>query len=160
MSDVSPQSLSGNEMVSVLGNFLKLVFFDNSRNNAKRCYRDLEEGKRVRLPSLTLADNSRTEVTLSMDISERRGKLAFSTFKKQMAAVLSRIAKEMEAGNDVPLLATADGMQRVVNLPVAFKEGDHTNVLAAGFHLKTGELELKLMYLDPSQFSAQGASAA
>lgn len=160
MSEVSSHSLKSNEMVSVLGNLLKLVFFDNSRNNAKRSFRDLEEGKTLRLPALTLPDESRTEVTLTMDCSECKGKVVFSSFKKHLAAVLGRIAKEMEAGNDVPILASEDGMQRVVNLPVAFKNDEHVNVLAAGFALKTAELELKLMYLDPSQFSAQGESAA
>ena len=159
MSNSSSLKLSNNEVAAVMGNLLKLAFFENTRTNAKRSYRELEDGKKLRLPALTVAEDSRVEVTLTMDMSERRGKLAFSSFKQHLAAVLERMAIEMQ-DNDVPMLASDDGMQRVINLPIAHKTGGHINVLALGFHLQQAELEINLLFLDPAQFASQGASAA
>lgn len=158
MTEVASQALKSNEIASVVGNMLKLAFFDNSRDNAKRSYLDLQSGKRLRLPALAIEKDARIDVLLSMDTSECQGKLGFSSFKKHLAAVLGRISQEMEAG-DVPLLASEDGKQRVINLPVAFKSGEDVNVLALGFELRTGELEIKVMYLPPNQFTKQAQSA-
>ncbi len=160
MSEISSHTLKNNEIVGVLGNMLKLVFFDNSRVNAKRTFRDALEGQVLRLPALAMPDKSEISLKLKIDASNFNGDLSFSYFRNHLGALLSRISEQMKEGASVPILSAGDGVQRIVNIPVGHAKGDEVNVLAMGFDVRHAEIMIKLLYVDPEQFKPKGEEPA
>lgn len=159
MAETSSHTLKNNEVVAVICNMMKLVFFDNTRVNAKRTFRDAEDGKTLRLPALKMQDESEVPMRLKLDASKFNGTLSFSYFRNHLGALLNRIAQQMETG-DVPVLVAEDRQQRIVNLPVGHEANGHVNVIAVGFTSGSDGLLINLMFLEPNQFQRKGEGTA
>ena len=158
MAETSSHTLKNKEVVAVICNMMKMVFFDNTRVNAKRTFRDAEEGKTLRLPALKMQDQSEVPIRLKMDVSKFNGSLSFSYFRNHLGALLNRIAQQMEK-DEVPILVAEDRQQRIVNLPVGHEANGQVNVMAVGFNSGKDGLQINLMFLEPSQFQRKVKAA-
>lgn len=150
---MSSYNLKHNDLAAVIGNMIKLVFFDNTRINAKRVYQDGVQGKLMRLPAISMPDKSQLKVHLKINASEFVGTLSFSYFRKHLGLLLSRIAETLAQG-EIEVLSAEDGRQHIFKVPVAYVLNDTVNIMALGFDMENDVLTIKLMYLESNQFKS------
>lgn len=159
MSELSSHSITPEAVLTLAANILYRAFFESSRIEAKQIYSGLDGGEARQLLRLAMDDDSELDVWLQLDESEYRGKLNYSGFKSHIGVLLARIKERLDGEGDANILESANGSEKLFNIPALVADGDAANVLVLGLGPAIpARLTLKLMYLDPSQFIQPGAT--
>jgi len=155
MAETTSHTLKNKEVVAVICNLMKVVFFDNTRVNAKRTFRDLEAGKTLRLPSIKMKDESEVPVRMKLSVKNFDGSISFSYFRNHLGALMNRIAQRGQQ-DDLPIILAQGNQQRIVNVPVGHEADGKLNVLALAFTSGKNGIMVDLMYVDPKQLQRTG----
>lgn len=150
MAETASHKLKNKDVVAFISNMLKLVVFDNTRDNAKRIFRDLHEGKTLNLPAIRMPDESEVQLRMNLDFKHFRGKPVFSQFRNHLRALLNQVMVRGQQG-DIPMWVAPDGSRRMVNLPIPMEIDGVLNVLAVGFASSDQGILINLVYVDPNQ---------
>ncbi len=157
----STHKMTSAEMLTVGANLLHKAFYDTPRDDAKRRYRALEEGRKVLLSEIGTQSGERMRATLSLDRSELRGKLNFSLLRSLVGELLNGYAQFL---NDKKPLNTFSDEKRkrcVYLLPAVARVDDVVDMLVLSIDLSVpGDFELALMFIDPKQFKQPSAATA
>lgn len=159
MSLYRTQNISQEKLLVIAANLLHKAFFDSSRVLAKRRYQQLEQGIEVFLINVRMEDGTELAVNISLDCTELRGKLNFSTFRELIGQLLAAFTKQLKEKKPLPTFAAADNRRWSYLLPAFHyskeQQGEeHTSVLILGLDVgRPGALTLELMFIDPAQFA-------
>ena len=156
MAQVQSQSISRDKFLLMAVNLLGRAFIQAPRTDAKRVYREMEEGRPIHLATVEMEDKSTARFDLSLDHGEFRGKLNYGGFRASLATLLGNItAKLQEEDPEVSVFTAGDDPNNMifgVNAVTVEAEQPNVLVLGADTGMRGNSVMLKLMYLDPEQF--------
>jgi hypothetical protein len=164
MPSIGQQSIPKDKFLMLSINLLHRQFIALGRTEAKRLYREIQEGRTAPLSTVKMEDNSTVRFQLTLDGSEYPGKLNFSAFRASLSLLLGNVSRALQEGRDVAVFSMKERPESVLfGITAVTVEDSQPSVMALGADLenKAGAIILRLMYLDPAQFArAQTATAA
>lgn len=151
--------LDPKNLADIAGNVLSTSFLRNDREQAKRLYKDLKQGKQPNLGNFVVDDQLKMPLRMALDYSEFRGPFGFPAFQAAVQTLLRNLAAQIKADKPIQTFSSDEGTGAIVyGVPgvIATQEGQH-NVLMMAFELsqdpvRQAGLVLKLMFVDPEQF--------
>ncbi len=153
MSGTAEHSIPNKNFMTMGANLLAKAFFEANRTDAKRCFRELCDGKRIGLSRVVMDDKSTIDVLLAMNCDEYCGKISFSHFREQLRLLLKRFAAALEKDEPLEVLTEQGGASSVFKMPILHSAEEQVNALILGWAATApGQLEFRLLYLDPEQF--------
>ena len=158
------KSLPTDKFLTVAINLLHKALLEASRTEAKKIYRELEDGKRVPLTNLRMEDGSMVRFDLTMNYQHYQGRLNYGSFRTGLTMLLSSIADTLrEKPETLRTFASEQNANSVLfSVTALTSEAGKPSVLVLGAD-SSGEaatVELQLVYLDPSQFARSDAAVA
>lgn len=161
MAEAINHSLSYDRFLVMAANVLHKGFFEKTRTEAKKYFRDLEGAKQIPLTRVVMEDESTMDLLLSMDLNEYCGTPSYSVFRTHLALLLNRIKKALDEKEKIEILSDEAGVSHVFKLPVLHSSASNTNVLVLGWRDRPGaQMELQIIYLDPQQFAVDKSTKA
>ncbi|MFT4875077.1 hypothetical protein [Congregibacter sp.] len=149
------KSLPTDKFLTVAVNLIHKALIEPSRTEAKSLYRDLEERKTVSLTNLRMEDGSMVRFDLSLSSEHYQGRLNFTSFRAGLTMLLSSIAEAIKKPESLKTFASEASDNSVMfGITALTSEEGKPSVLVLGADSGRGgpNVELQLMYLDPSQF--------
>ncbi len=163
MSQFQSSQMSQERFLRIAINLLFKTFIEASRTEAKKLFRGIVDGTRVALTEVEMEDGGRVRFDLALNTELYNGTINWSSFRRGLFEVLQLADKALNEQRPVKVFSgTEDANQLIFGVLGTTVEGEHTNVLALGADSSTaGAVELRLMYLDYTQFAeTAGQSAA
>ena len=143
------------KFLTVASNILYKSLIEASRTEAKKLFNTVCQGKRIALLTVRMEDGSDLRFDLSLDSSEFRGNLNFGAFRASVMQLLAAMGETLQAEKEVQVFTEENDGSVLFGLPGVSREGDQINVLMLSANMRAaGTVLLKLMYMDPQQFSA------
>lgn len=153
MNQYQDHNMEPEKFITIAVNILHKSLIDSSRDEAKRLFLEVRGGKAAHLVRVRMEDSSELNIDLALDSSEYQGKLNYAAFKNSVQAMLVRIAKQVQNGEDLNIFTDQESGDVIFHLPGVVDDGEHVNMLVLGTARSApGTLILKLQYLDVSQF--------
>ena len=156
MSTYQNFSMPPDRFLTVSGNVVYKALVEAQRADAKRLFREVSDGKRVKLMTLKMDDDTEVRFDLQLDHSEFRGdRINFKFFRNSVAGLLSSIGQVLkdEGKSEVPVFKQRGGKAMLFGVPGVTQDTGEVNVLMLAADLsEPGAVRLKLQYMDPSQF--------
>lgn len=160
MAQIQNQSLDAKKLLSAYTNSLFKAFVEGQRSDAKRMFAELDKGNVIHLLRITFDEGHNLDIGLTLDSSEFRGKLNFSAFRNSVTALAAQISAELSAENEVFLLTSDDGKETLFKIAGFTEEDKQLNaMMMSSSQPGPGQVNLKLMYIDPDQFQQDPAQA-
>ena len=107
---------------------------------------------------LTGANNGiKIPIKLELDRSEYRGQFNFPNFERSLKAMLQKFQTEVRKDKELKDLRTLTNESTggiVFNLPTGIEADGHLNVLMLGIEPQPDFLTVRLMFINPDQFSS------
>ncbi len=155
MSTLQNQSIPRDKFLLMAVNLLHKAFVEAQRTDAKNLYKTLAAGTLVRLTDVQMEDRSTLGVNLSLDRSEYCGKLNFGAFRASVGALIGNVGQTLKEGRDYPMFGEAGDGNMIFGITAVTVEEEQPNVMVLGSqtHGADAAVTLRLMYLDPVQFS-------
>lgn len=161
MSSIAEHTVSNERFLTMSCNLLAKTFFESSRTEAKSYYRSVSEGKRLALSKVVMDDESTVDVFVTLNCSEYCGRMSFSHFRDHLRLLLQRFAEALKQGEELEVLQEEGGHTSVFKMPVLHAAGEQVNAMIMGWATPlAGQLELRLLYLDPEQFRVDSDQTA
>lgn len=155
------RKMSAAQMLTIGANLLYKAFYDTPRNDAKRRYRALEDGKKVLLSEIGTEEGDRMRAILSLDHSEMRGKLNFSLLRALVGELLNGYAQFLNEKKPLNTFSDEQRKRCVYLLPATLQQEGVLDMLVLAIDLsQPGDFELALMFIDPEQFRQSAAAGA
>ncbi len=149
------------QMLTIGANLLHKAFYDTPRDDAKRRFRALEEGRKVLLSEIGTGEGDRMRAILSLDRSELRGKLNFSLLRSLVGELLNGYAQFLNEKKPLNTFSDEQRQRCVYLLPAVARVDDVVDMLVLSIDLSApGDFELALMFIDPEQFRQPTAATA
>lgn len=158
---MSPQQISLNPetLLSAILENLNMQFFAESRQESKLLFRDLQNGEQTPFMHINATKSGEIYCNLALDHSAYVGQLNFSRFRKILATMMMEISHRLEHKEDMNVLSAGEG-DMLFNIPGLVREDGATNVLVCGLRqLTPGKAVVRLLFLDPSQYTEAVVSA-
>ena len=150
------QSMPQDKFLTMAANLLYKAFLDSSRTKAKNLFREMSGGKVLALTKVQLEDKSEIRVDIALDHSEYRGAINFGAFRSSVALLISSLGEQLKKGEDVRVFsADHDSDIMIFGVTAVTHENKEPNVMVLGAEMASERpsVLLKLMYIDPEQFS-------
>lgn len=157
------KSLTADKFLKVSINLLSRALLEANRTEAKKTFRDLEEGKTVALTQLQMEDKSLVRFDLALNASQYQGRLNFGNFKLGLTLL---IANAIEALKEPEKIRTyrneRDPNSVLFGVTAATAEDGKPSVLVLGADSRSSEASvlLQLSYIDYQQFEDALKTAA
>lgn len=148
------------QLLTACANALHRSFIDASRVEAKRLFRDIDDGRQVPLVELALDDDSVLRFELQLDRRHYQGGLNFSGFRRLLGLLLYRIGERLQQQEpDLGLMNDDSGRRLLFHIPAVEAHGESFNILTLGVDVSApGVAILQLMFMDPSQYRRRSES--
>ena len=162
MSQSQSRAMPHEQFLLVAGNLLQKALVEVGRTQAKQVYRRLEGGDVVPLSRVRFEDKSLMSFFVSLDCSEFRGTLNYGAYRASLTALLANIGAAIDAKKEFRVFSEkAGGRSIIFGITALTVEQGAPNVmvLSAGPAAEPEATELRLMYLDPNQFSQSADEA-
>ena len=145
--DLDPQLFLG----ALLEN-LNTYFFVNTRDDSKRLYVSLADGKAVPFMHIDADESGEIHCDLALDNSEYVGKLNYGQFRKCLAVMMQSVSSRLDAKQDLNIMNSENG-DILFNVPGIVQSGSQLNVLVSGIsQTGPGKIVIRLMFLEPSHY--------
>jgi len=156
-------SMPQERFLRIATNLIYKSFLEASRDEAKKLFRDIEEGKRMPLVRVQMEDDSEVRFDVTLDNSLYDGRLNFTGFRNSLTVLVKNLHDTLE--NDEQALKVFRDNDNPNNmmfgvLGITEEEG-RVNVLALGADTSPNAeaaIHLQLMFLDKDQFRQQAES--
>jgi hypothetical protein len=163
MAQFQTQSFPREKFLLMSANLLHKALVEAARTDAKNIYKEIAGGKAIHLTTVQMEDKSTLRVSLSLDHSEFRGKLNYGAFRASLATLIANITQTLRDEKEFPVFnADGDTAAMIFGITALTVEEELPNVMVLGSELgsQAGATRLRLMYLDPQQFSSQQVTQA
>lgn len=154
------QKMTTAQMLTLGANLLHKAFYDTPRDDAKRRFRALEEGKKVLLTEIGTQEGGRMRAILSLDVSELRGgRINFSLLRSLVVELLNGYAQFLNEKKPLNTFSDEQRQRCVYLLPAVVNRDEISDMLVLAIDLSDpGTFELALMFIDPEQFRQPAAA--
>lgn len=162
MAQSPPQDLPKDKFLLIAINVLHRKLVVAQRTEAKRLSRELLEGRVAELTTVKMEDESLLHCRLELDHSEFKGKLNFSALRDSLNVLIQNISQALRDKRDVTVFNMDKRESSVLfGITGVTMEAGQSNVLVLGADTsgEPGNALLRLVYLDPQQFTNQGKAA-
>ena len=159
MAQVQKQSISQEQFLTISINLINRALLELPRTEAKQVFKELSVGKILPLPQVRMEDQSLVRFDLALDHSEYVGKLNFGGFRGSLALLLSNTANAINDKQAISVLNAEHSPElRMFGITAVTVEDEQPNVMVLGSDTSSANARvlLKLMYLDPAQFTPAG----
>lgn len=156
------KSLPPAKFLTIAGNLLHNALFKANRTDARRVYREIEQGKRVALTYLEMEDKSLVRFDLALDRERYRGTMNLRNFKIGLGLLLSNASKALETPEKLRVYQNPNNPREIMfGVFAVTAEGDQPSVLVLGADSSSTDASvlLQLTYLDSVQFEETLADA-
>ncbi len=143
-------------VVDVAAKILKSGFLSGPRDRAKQTFKKLKQGNSVEVGTVNMGPFKNAPFRLTLDYSEFKGPgFGFDSFSAALTSMLRHTESAFREKKDLNALMNEDQSELVLAaLPGIVQHGGQTNVMMMNFSFsQTPDIVLKLMYVEPSQFS-------
>ena len=96
MSTTQSQSIPQDKFLTMAANLLYRALLEPSRTEAKKHYRELEQGGSLHLTDVRMEDQSTVRFMLALDQSELNGKLNYGAFRASVATLIHNIGEQLK----------------------------------------------------------------
>jgi hypothetical protein len=162
MPQTAQQTIPKDQFLVIAINLLHRQFIAAGRTQAKRLYRDIQEGRTVPITTVRMEDGSTVAFRLSLDHSEFAGHLNFGAFRGGLSVLLGNISRALQDKREVTVFSIEQRPESVLfGITGVTVDGERTSVMVLGADTagQVGVVTLRLMYLDPAQFARQDERA-
>lgn len=149
------KSLPPHQFLTISGNLLNNKLLKVGRTEAKRVFRDIQDGKVVPITYLEMEDKSLVRFDLSLDHTHYRGHLNFTSFRTSLALLLHNAKETLEKSEGLRIYQDENNPRSIMfGVLAVTAEGDEPSILGLCADSSGGEavIHLKLLYLDTVQF--------
>ena len=161
MSQYQNSSIGTVKLVTAATNLLNQHILESKREDAKRIFQALHDGKRVRLVKLKMEDASELDIDLGLDYSEFKGKLNFSLFRNLLTLLIARLADTLREEGDLRMFTDEMTGHHLFLVPAMSSIDDVVNMMVLGLQQPIpGAMTLQLQFLNPDQFAQEAAAEA
>jgi len=163
MAQYQSQSIPQDKFLLISVNLLHKAFIEALRTDAKNVYKTLSRGQQVYLTTVEMEDRSTVRFNLAMDASEFKGKLNYGAFRASLATLLGHITEVLRDRREVNVFNAREEPDTVIfGITAVTLVDDTPNVMVLGANTAAGQAEitLRLLYLEPTQFTAEPAPSA
>ncbi len=154
-------SLPPKLLLAAINRNLDYHFFGESRDSAKQMFKAVMKGETCPFMKIDTGESGEVYCELSLDSSLYVGKLNFSKFRKSLAMTMVGIQERLDADAALNAMRSDQG-EVLFNIPGIVKDKDgQFNILVVAFrHLGPGLSTVRLLFLDPKQYSQAVQHAA
>jgi len=155
------KSLPPDQFLTISANLLNNKLLKAGRTEAKRVFRDIQDGKVVPITYLEMQDKSLVRFDLSLDYSHYRGHLNFTSFRTSLALLLHNARETLEKPDGLRIYQDQNNPRSIMfGVLAVTAEDDEPSILGLCADSSGSEaaIHLKLLYLDTVQF--QGSDPA
>ncbi|MEE4108388.1 MAG: hypothetical protein V2I24_03515 [Halieaceae bacterium] len=149
------KSLPPDQFLTISANLLNNKLLQAGRTEAKRVFRDIQDGKVVPITYLEMQDKSLVRFDLSLDYTHYRGHLNFTSFRTSLALWLHNAKETLEKPDGLRIYQDQNNPRSIMFGVLAITaEGDEPSILGLCADSSGSEaaIHLKLLYLDTVQF--------
>jgi len=158
MTEQQGINIDSRKLFNLGANLLIAGFINQSPDNAKKLFKELKQGASVSSGELTGANNGiKIPIKLELDRSEYRGQFNFPNFERSLKAMLQKFQTEVRKDKELKDLRTLTNESTggiVFNLPTGIEADGQLNVLMLGIEPQPDFLTVRLMFINPDQFSS------
>ena len=151
----SQATITNKQFITMSVNLLHKAFIERTRTQSKNLFKSLIAGERKAITSVKMEDGALVRFDVSLDTTEFKGHLNYSSFRDNLMALISNFVEVMKDGGE-PTVFRAEGEEHkmIFGVTAPFVSEQQLNVmaLAAETSLRTADVLLTVMYLPPSQF--------
>lgn len=148
------------KFLTVACNVLYKTLVEASRTEAKNIYKAAREGKRVALITVRMEDETDLRIDVALDCSEYRGKLNFGAFRSSVSHLIAGLGDALRQEKKLPVFSDDEEASVLFGLPAVTEEAGEVNVMMMAVDSRgSGAVLLKLMYMDPDQFTEESQAS-
>ncbi len=155
-SNSNELSLNMVELTNLAAKILDQIFLKSPKEKAKPVFKDLKQGNKLNLGSVTIANTLSPGIELSLDYSEFVGPgFNFDVFTLALKTMLAQISQKFQQKSELNVMYSEDNRSMLLNLPGLVMMKEQLNAMVLGFDL--GDLKtitIRLMFIEPSQYEA------
>ena len=135
-------------------------FFNGPKTEAKAAFNQLRDGKQLPLLEIKSPELGDVVGKLALDFSEFVGNLNYSAFRDALASHLNHVADRLQNEKGPNIFSSEDSGAMLFHIPGVVEVDNQPNFLVTGLQqTKPGELTVKLMFLDPKNYTAKPEDA-
>ncbi len=144
------------KVVDVAAKILTSVFLNGPRDRAKQTFKKLKQGNSVEVGTVDMGKFKNAPFKLQLDYRNFKGPgFGFDSFSAALTSMLRHTESAFREKKDLNALMNEDQSEFVLAaLPGIVQREGQTNVMMMNFSFsQRPDINLKLMYFEPSQFS-------
>jgi hypothetical protein len=157
MTDDQSINIDSRKLFNLGVNLLIAGFIRQKPEDAKKLFKDLKQGSQVTSGQLTSEQTGMAiPIKLELDRSEYRGQFNYPNFEASLKTMLQKFETEVRKDKELKDLHTLTNDATgglLFNIPTGVKIGDDLNVLMMAVEPSEGYLAVKLLFMNPDQFS-------
>ena len=151
-------NIDARKLFNLGSNLLIAGFIQQKPEEAKKLFKELKTGTRIRAGELKAEKSGATiPIKLELERSEYRGKFNYPNFEIALKALLQKFETEVRKDKELKELRTLTNEANgglLFNLPSGVQIGDDLNVLMMSVEPMDDCLVVRLMFMNPEQFQA------
>ncbi len=162
MAQNRQQTIPKDKFLVIAVNLLHRQFIGAGRTRAKQMYREIEQGRVMPMTAVKMEDNSTVRFRILLDHSEFKGHLNFGAFKASLTTLVGNLSRALQEKKEITVFNVEHGPSSVMfGITAVTVEDDRPNVMVLGADVEgeAAAVTLRLMYLDPAQFTRQDGEA-
>ena len=157
MTDDQSINIDSRKLFNLGVNLLIAGFIRQKPEDAKKLFKDLKQGSQVTSGQLTSEQTGMAiPIKLELDRSEYRGQFNYPNFEASLKTMLQKFETEVRKDKELKDLHTLTNDATgglLFNIPTGVKIGDDPNVLMMAVEPSEGYLAVKLLFMNPDQFT-------
>ncbi len=158
MTEQQTINIDSRKLFNLGSNLLIAGFIQQKPEEAKKLFKELKQGNRVRAGELKAEKSGATiPIKLELERSEYRGQFNYPNFEISLRSLLQKFETEVRKDKELKELRTLTNEANgglLFNLPSGVQIGDDINVLMMSVEPFDDCLVVRLMFMNPEQFQA------
>ena len=147
------------QILNVAASILQTGFLTGPKAHAKQKFKKRKQGKSIKVATLNVGQLKDAPFKLQLDYSEYKGPgFGFDIFIAALTSILCHTETAFKEGKDLNMLTNQNQSELVLAaLPGVVRREEQINVMMMSFSFSQApDIILKLMFVDPGQFSLAG----
>ena len=160
-------TMTYDQLGGLAANLLHKAFIESTRTLSKQLFRRLNDGETLPVTKLELEDDQSLQLMMRLDCGEYRGELNYSKFRDSIVAILQALVEALKSENPLQTFQEKDAAGEpthkvLLGTTGPTQHGDDINVLMCALTPSPTEprVLVELLYMNPDQFVAEGATSS
>lgn len=158
MTEQQTINIDARKLFNLGANLLVAGFIKQKPEDAKKLFKELKQGTKVRSGQLTSETTGASiPIQLELERSEYRGQFNFPNFEIALKALLQKFDTEVRKDKELKELRTLTNQDNggiLFNIPSGVQIDEDINVLMMAVEPSEDCLVVRLMFMNPDQFQS------